>query len=423
MKTFNKVLLSALATLLLLAQSANAEDYGIRAFYGDKLLDRVVVIDVENMSLKGTVDTVGLDPYPVDQAGQLDKVYAITRGSNSIDVIDASTLKPMGLIELEHFPRSSEACNMALRLQLVTGVDKPMASLIDVQTDTIVATVGDNSRVYPIDYGGSNATGHPFWFDDKRFALIDRGSRSISVYNVVKNRRGIWKTKLVNTVSTPTAVHHFVNRDRSTLSDPEKKTYYALSEGSPSADIAPSVLKYMLRRGKLQLIGEASLAETGDPIIASMGSHHADVHPDGKHIYVGSTEGHIYVINMKQMKVVKKIEAGLGAGHTTFIPERNLAVITNHKDQFVTIIDTTNHTKITNIQVSGPSKHGEILQSHSSFVHPDKKHFYAFATDNGVFYELDLEKLTVSRTLTLTPGGTPLQGVFMCQGEECENHM
>ena len=65
--------------------------------------------------------------------------------------------------------------------------------------------------------------------------------------------------------------------------------------------------------------------------------------------------------------------------------------------------------------------YGEILQSHSSFVHPDMNFFYAFATDNGVFYELDLETLKVSRTLYTD--GTPLQGVFMCQGAECENLM
>jgi len=422
MKTFNKVLLSALATLSLFAQSAYAEDYGIRAFYGDKLLDRVVVIDVENMSLTDTVDTVGLDPYPVDQAGKLDKVYAITRGSNSIDVVDASTLEPMGLIELEHFPRSSEAYNAVLGLQLVTGVDKPMASLIDVVTDKVVATVGDSSFVPPVDYGGSNATGHPYWFDDNKFALIDRGSRTISMYVVKKNRRGVWKVALLDTISTPTAVHHFVKRDRSTLKGRESISYYALSEGSPDAGIAPSVLKYVLTpRNKLKLVGEASLAETGDPITAEMGSHHADVHPDGKHIYVGSTEGHVYVINMLKMKVVKTIEAGRGAGHTTFVPERNLAVVTNHKDKFVTIIDTTTHTHKANVKVSDESINGEILQSHSSFVHPDMNFFYAFATDNGVFYELDLETLKVSRTLHTD--GTPLQGVFMCQGAECENLM
>jgi DNA-binding beta-propeller fold protein YncE len=145
MKKFSKVLLTVLATLSLFAQSANAaeEEYGIRAFYGDRQLDRVVVIDVEAMKLTKSIDTEGEDPYPVDQAGTLDKVYAITRGSNSIDIINASTLKPMGLIELEHFPRSSEAYNSDLGLQLVTCVDKPMASLIDVETDTVVAVVGE----------------------------------------------------------------------------------------------------------------------------------------------------------------------------------------------------------------------------------------------------------------------------------------
>jgi DNA-binding beta-propeller fold protein YncE len=201
----------------------------------------------------------------------------------------------------------------------------------------------------------------------------------------------------------------------------ERLSYYALSEGSPDAGIAPSILKYVLQRNHLTLVGEASLAEIGDPIIAEMGSHHADIHPDGKHMYVGSREGNVYVVNMKKMKVVKKVKAGLGAGHTTFVPERNLAVVTNHKDTFVTIIDTTTHTKKVNVEVSGRSINGEILQSHSSFVHPNMDFFYAFATDNGVFYELDLETLKVSRTVHT--GGTPLQGVFMCQGAECENLM
>lgn len=423
MKKMSKLLLATLATLSLFVQSANAEDYGIRAFYGDRLLDRVVVLDVEAMTLTEAVDTVGIDPYPVDQAGVLDKVYAITRGSNSIDVIDASTLAPMGLIELEHFPRSSEAYNFVLGLQLVTGVDKPMASLIDVATDKVVASVGDSSLVYPIDYGGSNATGHPYWFTDNKFALIDRGNRTISMYQVTerKGKRGGWNVRLLDTVSTPTAVHHFVKRDNSTFRGIERVSYYALSEGSPDTGIAPSILKYALQKNKLNLIGEASLAEIGDPIISEMGTHHADVHPDGEHMYVGSTEGNVYIMNMKEMKVVKTVKAGLGAGHTTFVPERNLAVVTNHKDTFVTIIDTTTHTQKVNVEVSGPSINGEILQSHSSFVHPNMDFFYAFASDNGIFYELNLETLEVSRTVAT--GGTPLQGVFMCQGADCENLM
>ena len=421
MKTLTKTLLSGLTLLTLHTISAHAEDYGIRAFYGDKLEDRVVVLDVDNMSLTQTIDTVGVDPYPVDQAGKLDKVYAITRSSNSIDVIDAATMQPLGLIELQHYPRSSEAYNATLGLQLVTGADKPMASLIDVNTDEVVAVVGSDVAVDPIDYGGSNATGHPFWFDENKFALIDRGNRQILVYRVVQNRRGKWKTVLLDVVSTPTAVHHFVKRDLSVLSGIDKKSYYALAEGNPEAGIAPSILKYVLKHNNLEFAAQAKLAKNGDEIIASMGSHHADLHPNGKLIYVGSLEGHLYVVNMKKMAVVKRIDAGHGAGHTTFVPDRNLAIVTNHKDTFVTIIDTEKNEKIKNVTVSGSAINGEILQSHSSFVHPNMDYFYAFATDNGIFYELDLETLTVSRTVHT--GGTPLQGVFMCQGEECVNEM
>lgn len=422
MKKFNKVLLTVLATLSLFAQSANAEEeYGIRAFYGDKLLDRVVVIDVEAMTLTETVDTVGIDPYPVDQAGHLDKVYAITRGSNSIDVINATTLDWMGLIDLPHHPRSSEACNETLRLQLVTGADKPMASLIDVDTDTVVASVGIDEGFSVEDYGGSNATGHPFWFNDSMFALIDRPNRTIHLYKVEKKsgRHGTKvKVTLLDSASTPTAVHHFVKRKLFT-NGKDRRTYYALSEGAPDRGVAPSVLKYRLTStNKLKFVDQVPLS---DQNIELMGSHHADMHPDGVHMYIGSTEGNIYVLNINTMSIVNKIPAGKGAGHSTFVPGRNLAIITNHKDTFVTIINTRDHTWIQNIEVSGPQKNAAILQSHSSFVHPNGDFFYAFATDNGLFYELDLEALSVTRTLKT--GGTPLQGVFMCQGEECENLM
>ena len=80
------------------AQPGEDYKYSARAFYGDKLLDRVVVIDVPRMELVDTVATIGSTPYPVDQAGTLDKVYAITRGSSSVDVITADTLENLGVI-------------------------------------------------------------------------------------------------------------------------------------------------------------------------------------------------------------------------------------------------------------------------------------------------------------------------------------
>jgi len=419
----NKIGGLLLATTLSLVGSTMlmAEDIAVKAFYGDKLLDRVVAIDVNNMVLENAIDTIGLDPYPVDQAGNLNKVYAITRGSDSMDVIDAQSNERIGLIKLKHHPRSSEAYNADLGLQLVTGADKPMASLIDVETDQVVAFVGDDA-VYEAngDYGGGNATGHPFWFNKNLFALIDRPNRVIHVFKVKKKGHGKghknghhnktqWKVHEMSSVDTPTTVHHFVQAGK-------KNTFFALAEGSVQNNYSPMIIKYKLKRGKL--IEKASVS-LSDEAIEVMGSHHASMHPDGTHMYIGSTEGNLYVLNIDTMEVEKTIPVGFGAGHATFVPDRNLAIVTNHKDTFISIIDTTTHTLIKNVEVSGPQINGAILQSHTSFVHPDMNHFYAFATDNGIFYELDLETLEVTRTLNT--GGTPLQGSFLCDGQNCSS--
>lgn len=418
LKNYGTLIGAAVIGFVSLTPLAHAEetdifaDVEIRAFYGDKLLDRVVAIDVNNMELLSANPTIGLDPYPVDQAGNTSKVYAVTRGSDSMDIIDSETQDNLGLVTLQHHPRSAEAYNEHLGLQLVSGADKPMASLIDVETDTVVATVGDNT-IYPPngDFGGGNATGHPIWLTNNKFALIDRPNRKVTVYVVRKKRNNQWKVKVLDTVDTPTTVHHFMQAGK-------KKTFFAVAEGSAENNYSPVIIKYRLKRNKLIEKDRVSLSDVN---IENMGAHHANMHPDEVHMYVGSTEGNMYVLNIETMEVVTSIPVGLGAGHTTFAPSKNLAVVTNHKDTFISIIDTTNHTLIKNVEISGPQVNGEILQSHTSFVHLNMNYFYAFATDNGIFYELDLNTLEVSRTLDT--GGTPLQGVFLCDGQSCSGMM
>ena len=416
-KKLSSIVVSISAAILFSAcgNDDTTEPVTITAFYGDKLNDRVVVMDVNNMTQKTSVYTHGVDPYPVDRAGKLDKVYAITRSSNSIDVIDSNTYEPKGLIHLSHFPRSSEAYNATLGLQYVTGADKPMGSLIDVNTDTVVSTVGLNAVFTPVanDYGGGNATGHPFWFSDSQFALIDRPNRMIHVYTITKDAGGAYVTTLFSSIATPTAVHHFVKRDNS------DNFFYAIAEGN-TATTPPTIVKYELTATALNEISSVALSGAG-AALADMGSHHADMHPDGVHIYVGSNEGNMYVVDTSTMTITTTIPTGAGTGHTTFVPDRGIAIVTNHKDTFVTVIDIANHTFIKNITVSGASIHGAILQSHSTFINPNMDAFYAFATDNGVFYELNLDTLEVSRTVET--GGTPLQGTFICEGADCENLM
>lgn len=409
----NLIAISIVSTSLLANADESSNDYSVRALYGDPTFDRVVAIDVPEMIFVDSVSTAST-PYPVDAAGYLNKAYAITRGANSIDVIDPNTLSNMGSIALEHKPRSGEAHNGASNLVLIAGADKPMTSIINPKTDMVVATAGNNVvTVSNGDYGGGLASGHPFWFSKKKFAVIDRANRKIQLFKLKGNAQNGYRVELLDEINTPTSVHHFVHRYRKALHGKDKFLYYALAEGSPSNNIPPKLLEIKVRGKKIQLLRSAALSGF-EP--SSMGSHHADIHPNGIHIYMGSTEGHMFVINRQEMEIVSVIDTGLGSGHTRFIADKNMAVVTNHKDTFVTIIDTDTHTKITDVIVSPPQENGQILQSHTSFVDPDGNNFYAFASDSGVFYELNLNSLTV--TSTVETGGTPRQGVFISSDDD-----
>ena len=426
--------LFALSVLLIFSQANSAEgfrNYELRAFYGDKQGDTVVVIDVKRMKfIEKVALKPGSIPYPVDRAGYLDKVYAITRGSLSVDVIDADTLEKLGRIKLQHKPRSGEAFNSRLGLALIAGADKPITSIIDVVNDKVVQVTVEDEEDDPLfqDYGGGNASGHPAWLTKNRFVVIDRTRRLIQLWGIEKvqgkgrgkGRSYSWKLTNLDKVYTPTSVHHILSRNTSTLPKHEKRVFYALAEGKPYVDetegaIPPAILKLRLTANdKLIFDIDGQIDLPGDP--TEMGSHHADFHPDGQHIYVGSTEGQLFVLDSKSEsvneQVIATIETGFGTGHTRFVPSRELAIVTNHNDTFVTLINTKNHKKIGIIEVSGPQQNaGEILQSHTSYVSPDNNFYYAFASDNGIFFEINLQNLTVSRILET--GGVPVQGSFI----------
>lgn len=414
--------LSVLLTCSLTSVAKASRNYELHAFYGDKVGKNVVVIDVKRMQLVKHVETEGLTPYPVDRAGHLDKVYAITRGSDSVDVIDADTLENLGIIELGHKPRSGEAYNSRLGLALIAGADRPITSVIDVVNDDQVKVTTEATGDAPTieDFGGLNASGHPAWLSKNRFVVIDRARRLIQLWGIAKVQGAnsldyTWELTKYDTVSTPTSVHHILKRDTSMLPKYEKRIFYALAEGSPTDGIPPAILKLRLTASdQLRFERQINL-----PIEPGMGSHHADFHPNGQHIYMGSAEGHLYVIDrflMDQetpdLDEIISIETGLGTGHTRFIPARNLAIVTNHHATFVTAVNTITHTKIKDITVSGEKQNGEILQSHTNYVSPDNKFYYAFASDNGIFFEINLKSLKKTSRIVDT-GGVPVQGTFI----------
>lgn len=381
------------------------------ALFGNKQNNSVVVIDVEKMEHLYEVFTDHQITYTADRVGKKYKVYAVNRGSNAIDILDTRSMKITKTISLLHTPRSAEAINKTLKLCAVSGMDKPMVSIISAETDRVISVVGDNTVTQPVNNHGSHASGHPFWLDPHHFILIDRKQKKIFTFHIAKATNGTWKTSLLNSVDTITSAHQIIPRKGRYFGDKDK--YYLTIEGSDTH--YPMIME-------LQLVPKIGLIKTRQLEIYKQGTsplethvHHGDFHPHKKLIYVGSKEGNFFMVNYETMQIEKSIKAGKGAGHTFMIPQRNLAIVINHKDKFVTIINTKTDSKIRDIEVSiiSNNKIGKkTIQAHPKYhASKDGKYFYAFLTEEGAFYQLDLDKLQVVNTINLD--GKPAQGSFI----------
>jgi len=363
--------------------------YGVEnlAYYGDWDSNRVFVINVDDMSLLKTVSDTGDGPYGVDQEGGA-TAYALTRKTESVTVIENYFIENIGKIYLDHKPRSTNF-NADTGFSLVSGADKVMTSLIKVKSDKITKVFGIDELVQPHDYGGSLATGHPLWVDNTHFFMLDRPARQIQLWS---RRHG-----LLSVLNTPTSVHHVFQSPLKGFDD----IYYAVVEGNREELLSPSILRFKIRQGRIVATGESVLSEYAPFLLnpAEMGSHHADFHPDGVHIYVGSAEGHVFVVNKNSMNIVTMIDTGKGSGHTTFVPGHDRAFVTNHNDTYMTVINTIDHSWLMNIEVADSASSEYKSQAHTSSVSPDSNYFYSAASHDGVFFEIDVENLWISRRL------------------------
>ena len=337
----------------------------------------------------------------------------VNRGSDALDVVDIKSLELTHTIELPHFPRSSESMNKKLMLNETSGMDKPMASIIDIQKDEVIKTVGENKKVdveNNPNYGGTHATGHPFWLDTNHFVLLDRYSRKIITYYVEK-KESEWTVTKLNELNTTTSVHQIIPSKGNFKG--EKNTFYATAEGAK--DIHPSIIQLKLESTKgLKKIGELKLEKEGVDV-NTMWLHHGDFHPTQKLLYVGSGDGTLFIINYENnMTIEKTIRAGKGAGHTVMVKKKNLAVVINHKDTFVTVIDINENKKVADITVSSLEDQvgKSMIQAHPKYhVSEDGRYFYAFLSEEGEIYKLDLETLRVVDRLKIE--GKPSQGSFV----------
>jgi len=382
--------------------------YGVDnlAYYGDWDSNRIYIIDVDKMALLLSVEDTGDGPYGIDQQGA-NKAYALTRKTESLTVVDNYTLENKGKIELQHKPRSTNF-NANTLLSLVSGGDKAMTSIIRTDKDKVTKVVGENVLTTPHDFGGSLSTGHPLWVSDTHFFMLDRASRQIQLWN----RAG----KMLSALDTPTSIHHIFQPPASTMVHGEQNVFYAVIEGNQDEQVSPGIIRFRINRNTLQQTAQVNLHDY-DPVnldINTMGSHHADFHPDGVNIYIGSAEGHTFVINKNTMNIDAMIDTGAGAGHTTFLPMRDQAIITNHNATYMTVIDTVNHQFVKNIEVADSASPDYKSQAHTSGVSLDMKYFYSTASHDGVFFRIDLDTWQVDKTYI---GGNLLMGSYIWNGE------
>ena len=403
-----------------------------KAYFGDKANNLIVVVDVENMKILEKSPTGNSVSYASEvitteasHGSSTPKMYVDNRGSNAIGVLDSATNTITKNIALEFYPRSI-AVQKKTGLVSVSGVDKPMVAIIDSKTDTVIATVGNNVVTKPTTSGhsylasGTMASGHPHWLDENHFVLIDRQNKSISTYKLEKNSNGTWNTTKINEIVTPSPVHNLVPPEVHGQHGKKHGTqtstvFYATAEGATG--VYPSVLKLEFLAGQgLSIVENLEIKKEGlSPNV--MGVHHLNFLKDQKTIYVGSDEGNLFVVDYttSPMTIVKTVQAGMGAGHTDESEHNNIAIVINHKDSFITLMNTLTHEKIADIKVSNlaQSELGSVqTQSHPKYhFSKDGRYFYMFLTEEGAFVKVDLT--TKKRVDYLAIGGKLAMGSFV----------
>jgi hypothetical protein len=277
----------------------------VHAFYADEhnttsttpTGNRILEIDLETMSLVNTLDVPGIAGHHADN-GFNSKIYGVPKGSGFVNVIDlekdqngTTSMKLSKKIELIHKPRSADAFNKKFNVVLMVASNRPMGSFIDVETDEVVGTIGENVDCTLTDgsrllshsdantvaaatkyqcanegHGGDQISGHPYWLTPDYAAIVDRTNNQISLYYVWQEGNQL-KSRLVNHLQTRSSIHQIIPRDRTNLPAIQQADFYATEEGRHADDnlqggIAHALIHMRLTTSGLQLIRRINLQRT-----------------------------------------------------------------------------------------------------------------------------------------------------------------
>ena len=456
MKSFTKnIIKTALllsSTTLIATSSLHAEAKFVSniAHFADEHdpHNRLITVDYKHMRLLKTTNIEGSLNHHSDSLAstpsQAKYMMMVAKGSNFVTIRKTKDGSFVKKIWLPFRPRSADAYNAKYNLVLLNSRDRPAGVLIDASQLKIVGWAGfhttcnkpnilapysglytnyniPNLKCSTNDFGGDQISGHPVWISSEAFALLDRSNRLLHVYSIYKKSNGLWGTKLEQTIKTDTSLHQIIPRDKTSWN----RTFYGETEGNSAQGKSVVIYKWRLKsNGKgLQQTNMLRLNQLRKiKKKLGYGGHNLYITPDKKYLYapIGSRfnsgrhrakKGGVMILRSDDLSFVRFVKTGFGAGHVSFSRQKHIAIVTNHKDNYVTAIDYRRNKKIKNIQVK--FRHQNIFsvnQSHAPYIEPNGRYFYNFWTDGGVFFRIDLNRLRLDKSIYV--GGTPIQGNY-----------
>ena len=432
--------------------------------FADEHENRLLTLNYKDMELLGAVHVDGLINHHADTVsidGVPSYIMMVAKGSNFVTFRDIKNGSFVKKIRLPFRPRSGDAYNVNKNLIFLNSRDRPSGVLIDTKKLEIVGFVGFNtmcnmsntmlsymsglsaynnylrpelfSDIYASenflnlkcstsDFGGDQISGHPIWISKKALVVVDRANRMLHIYKIekrVEDGRVYYQSKLTQTLATNSSLHQLIPKNKNRKWN---KTYYGTTEGNLDAKLPAGVYKFK-RKGAAKFKQKAFTVLKYADRTGYFG-HNEYITPDLKYLYTpagftvddkGETQkGGIFVVDSKTMKIVKFIEAGFGAGHVAFSKQKGLAIVTNHKSNYVTIIDYKHHKFVKNIVLPFEDEGvASLKQSHAQYVSQDGKYYYNFWSDGGEFFRINLDTLDVEGSVYV--GGIPIQGNFFEQ--------
>jgi len=260
------------------------------------------------------------------------------------------------------------------------GLDngKLRVTFIDTSNDSIAKNI-DLEVSNPTPKGVTSM--HNAWsLDSKLFFTLDRVDNELVVINVET-----WQVKNIKVDSEP----HYA------VPSPDGKELWLIVEGN--AESKPGIVVYDLTTPDFPVLSKMEMPLIGEEVVEA---HHGNFTQDGKHFFAlnrgpgkDARGREVAIFNSKNKQLVHRLtSASNGIGHTYNSPDGKYAVVTNYGNNVISIIEVATQHIVKDLKI------GNGRMGHIAFT-PDSKYGYISNEKDGVLYKLDMEKLTVIKTI------------------------